>query len=106
MRVGKMRYRVMLQKPSDDVRIGSKTTFEDVKTVWASIRQTTVAEVNNAKQMKVIGQYEIRLWTPDDMDERWRIVHGQHYYDITSIDEPNHLIKETVVIAKRNKLKG
>ena len=106
MRTGKMRYRVILQKPtSENVRRGQKQTFEDVDTVWCSIRQKRVAEQNNKKQVTVIGQYEIRIWRCEGLDESWRIKHGDQVYNIIQADDSNNLIKETIIIAKRNKLK-
>lgn len=105
MRTGKMRYRVTVQKPNNPDRRGQKQTWEDVATVWAGIRQIKVAEQQANKQVVVIGQFEIRIWSIPELDETWRAKHGNHIYNFVQVDEPKELVRETVIQAKRNKLK-
>lgn len=113
MRSGRMRFRVQLQHPAHaDSRRGSKNQWEDLKNgsgeprkSWAGIRQLKVAEANRKNQLTVVGSFEIRLWSVPDIDETWRIVHGDRVYNIISIDQPIHTVAELVIIAKREKLK-
>jgi head-tail adaptor len=111
-----MRYRVTVERPasSENSRRGGKTEFEQVHCgpqdsdgkVWAAIQQQRVATQNpTGKKTAVIGSYEIRVWSINDIDETWRFTHGDLVYNIVSIDRPNPNSRELVIIAKRDKLK-
>lgn len=115
MRSGRMRYRVRVQRPKDtDRRRGSRVEWQDVHVgpesadgkCWASIRQTRVAEQRTAKQLTIVGSFEIRIWAIPGFDETWRLVHGVHAYNVVSVDQPNLNVRELVVICRRDKLKG
>lgn len=116
MRSGKMRYRVTAERPtsSEHSRRGGKTEFEKVHIgpqgadgkLWAAIQQQRVATQNpTGKKTAVVGSYEIRVWSIDEIDETWRFIHGDLIYNIVSIDRPNPNSRELVIIAKRDKLK-
>jgi hypothetical protein len=106
-----MRYRVLVQRPvNEGPRRGSKTEWENVLPgtglVWVSIKQSRVAEgAGKPNQLTIVGTYEIRIWSIPGLDETWRLVHGDHVYNIVSVDQPNLTVKEIVIIAKRDKLK-
>lgn len=105
MRTGRMMYRVWLERPvNENNRRGVKSTFEQVKQVWASIRPIKTTDADRSQKL-VIGQYEIRIWTVEDLDETWRIVHNDHIYHITQADEPAYVTRETIIIANRDKLR-
>lgn len=111
MRSGNMRYRVLVQRPTNEAnRRGSKTEWENVLPgtglVWVSIKQSRVAEgAGKPNQLTVIGVFEIRIWAIPGLEETWRIVHGDHVYNFISVDQPKATVKEIVIIAKRDKLK-
>jgi head-tail adaptor len=108
MRSGTLRYLVTLQRPlGESTRRGHETAWENVQAVWASIRQVRVAEEQGrTRQIVVVGTYELRMWNLAGFDETWRIVHGQFVYNVVSVDQPNALVRETVIIARRDKLRG
>lgn len=99
-----MRYRVTLQRPvNEDVRRGIPQQWEDVTQVWASIRPNKTAETSSGPKKVVVGEYEIRTYTFGDLDETWRIKHGDTIYNIIQVDEPIILLKESIILAKRDK---
>lgn len=105
MITGKMTYRVTLQKPINETnRRGIPSEYEDIDTVWASIRPIKTAS-QSKNQNLVIGSYEIRIWKNDNLDESCRIIHNDYIYNIDQVDIPKPITNEMVIIAKRNKHK-
>jgi head-tail adaptor len=108
MRTGKLRHKAELQKPTvNPERRASKQIFEKVDDIWCSIRQSKVFEGDKNKQSVVVGDYEIRIWKiPNEpIDETYRIKFENQIYNFVSVDQPNTLSRELVIIAKRNKIK-
>lgn len=106
MRTGKMLYRVIIQKPKDeDIRRGKKQEFEDIATVWASIRIKNSNEKKDNDRLVAIGTYEIRIWTHAEIDPTCRIKHNNHIYNITQIDDTELIRKETILLANRDLIK-
>ncbi len=98
-----MAYRATVQKPSNPDRKGVRQTFEDVATIWCSIRQMKASEKVAGNQVVTIGDYEIRLWGIPELVETWRLLHGNHIYNFGHVDQPNLLSREIVIMAKRIK---
>ena len=90
IKVGAMRHRITLTKPSTVVNEKGRriTIWEPVATIWAAVRDVTgrefyVAQANHAED---VVTFSIR-WR-NDVDASWRLVHDGTSYDILEV---NHL---------------
>ena len=104
MQAGKLRYKLTLQKPDGEVRRGVPTTYVDDRQAWGAIKPMKVAESDKNGQLRVIGQFEIVIWNSGDIDETWRIKHGEYTYNITEVVTDTTIRHETKIMATRDKL--
>lgn len=105
MRSGKLRYKLTLQKPDGVVRRGIPQSYVDDRQAWGNIKPMKVAESDKNGQLRVLGQFEIVIWNSGELDETWRIKHGENIYNITEVITGDTLRHETQITAVREKAK-
>ncbi|SHJ06014.1 phage head-tail adaptor, putative, SPP1 family [Anaerovibrio lipolyticus DSM 3074] len=87
MKIGKMRYRVTIQYPSDGVDDygNSIDTWQDLTTVWADIQPVSGREYLTANQATSETQYKIYIRYIPNINAKMRIVHNEQIYEILAV---------------------
>lgn len=87
MKVGKMRYRVTLQKPSEDTDefANPKDEWVDVSTIWADIVPVSGREYFAAQQNMSETQYKIYIRFLDGITPKMRMMAGNKSYEILTV---------------------
>ena len=87
MKVGKMRYRITLQIPTDetDMYANPKEEWTDFKEVWADIVPVSGREYFAAEQAMSETQYKIYIRYLDGVTQKMRILHGDVAYEILTV---------------------
>ena len=87
MKVGKMRYRVTLQKPSEDTDefANPKDEWVDVSTIWADIVPVSGREYFAAQQNMSETQYKIYIRFLDGITPKMRMMAGNKFYEILTV---------------------
>lgn len=91
MRIGGLKKRIGLESPilMADGMGGFSTTYKKEATVWAAIWSTLSSEAIRSGQLTLEITHRIRIRHRDDIKGSWRILHGEKYYSIVSIIDPN-----------------
>lgn len=76
MRIGDLRHRVTLQRPTEGVdELGNPTTvWQDVATVWASVEPLRGQRQLVAQQAFGLVTYRIRMRYRRDVSVSWRVI--------------------------------
>lgn len=87
MKVGKMRYRVTLQKPSEgtDEFANPKDEWVDVSTIWADIVPVSGREYFAAQQNMSETQYKIYIRFLEGITPKMRMMAGNKSYEILTV---------------------
>ncbi len=87
MKIGKMRYRITLQYPSDGVDDygNSIDTWQDLKTVWADIVPVSGREYLTASQATSETQYKIYIRYLEGINAKMRVIQGEQVYEILAV---------------------
>jgi SPP1 family predicted phage head-tail adaptor len=102
MNAGQFRHRIDIQRPitiKDEIG-QEKTSWEDVKKVWARIITMQGREYFEAAstQNERITRFIVRYTT--GIDESMRIVHKEKVYEIESVINDNELNKTLTIIGR------
>ena len=91
MRSSELRNRVTLQSPIEleDGMGGVTASWKDEGRVWAAIWPVSAAETVRQGQQAVMGSYRVRMRYHSTLATDWRIKHGDIYYSINGIVNPN-----------------
>jgi len=91
MNIGALKKRIKFQSPvlTADGMGGSTVTWKDEGTVWASIWSTASNEAIRSGQLSLEITHRVRTRYRSDVDSSWRIKHGDLYYSIVSLINPN-----------------
>ena len=87
MKVGKMRYRIKLQIPTDetDMYANPKDEWTDFKEVWADMVPVSGREYFAAEQAMSETQFKIYIRYLDGVTQKMRILHGNVAYEILTV---------------------
>lgn len=87
MNIGRMRYRITLQQPANEVdEYGNVTDiWQNVKVVWADITPISGREYFGAFQQKSETQYKIYIRYIDGITPKMRVVHCDTAYEILAV---------------------
>ena len=87
MKVGKMRYRIKLQIPTDetDMYANPKDEWTDFKEVWADIVPVSGREYFAAEQAMSETQFKIYIRYIDGVTQKMRVLHGNVAYEILTV---------------------
>ncbi len=91
MNIGQLKNRLTLQY---QVKVknamgGTTISYKNEATVWAAIWSTLGSEAVRSGQLTLEITHRIRIRYRDDIKGSWRILHGEKYYSIVSIIDPN-----------------
>lgn len=103
MRIGKLRDRVLIQSPvrTPDGQGGFVLTWQDVDTVWATVRQLAGREYLLAQQLGTALSHEVSMRYRADVVPSWRLIHDGRVLDVHSIANPDGRRRETLVLAEQ-----
>ncbi|WP_158087621.1 phage head closure protein [Anaerovibrio sp. JC8] len=87
MKIGKMRYRVIIQYPSDTVDDYGNACdgWENLCTVWADITPLNGREYFQAMQATSETTYKIYIRYIDGISPKMRAVHNNQVYEIQAV---------------------
>ena len=87
MNIGKMRYRVKIQFPSDGVDDygNAVDVWEDLTTVWADIAPISGREYFSAQQAVSETQFKIYIRYLDGVSPKMRVVRDEKAYEILAV---------------------
>lgn len=99
--LGKMRHRVLLQKPVEvtDAGGGRTYTWTNVETVWAEVRPISARETLYGMAVANPVTHRISMRHRSDILPGWRIVYDSREFKILSVvdpDERKHWLELTV----------
>ncbi len=91
MRIGDLKHSVMLQYQTRvaDGMGGFTTTWNDAQTVYAAIWPISAKETVQAMGQAMTITHRVRMRYRANIRSNWRIKHGNRYYNIVSIINPN-----------------
>lgn len=87
MKVGRMRYRIKIQSPSDetDIYANPKDEWIDFKEVWADIVPVSGREYFAAQQAMSETQFKIYIRYLGGVTQKMRILNGDVAYEILTV---------------------
>ena len=87
MKVGRMRYRIKIQSPSDetDIYANPKDEWTVFKEVWADIVPVSGREYFAAQQAMSETQLKIYIRYLEGITQKMRIMHGDVAYEILTV---------------------
>ena len=87
MKVGRMRYRIKIQSPSDetDIYANPKDEWTVFKEVWADIVPVSGREYFAAQQAMSETQFKIYIRYLEGITQKMRIMHGDVAYEILTV---------------------
>jgi len=101
MRIGDLRHRITLQSMTKvaDGMGGWDVTWNPEMTVWASIWPVSANEIIQANAISMVISHRIRI-RYRLIESSWRIKHGDKYYAIVSIINPNMANRQLDLMVK------
>lgn len=98
MRAGRLRKRVILQRPVETQGDtgGVTTTWVDVATVWAGVEPLRGREYESARARNAETTHRLVLRHRDDILQTWRIAFGGRIFridELLNIDERNREVQ-------------
>lgn len=104
MRAGKLKHRVLIEKPTEEKNSFGEitTTWSTHVTRWAQVEQLTGAEYWTAKQIndKDIVRFYVRY--ASGVTHKMRIKYNDNYYYITSIADWDGAKRKLEIVTERN----
>ncbi len=102
MRIGDLKHRITFQY---QIKVKSATgattvSWTDGPTAWAAIWPISANEALRSGQLSMIFSHRIRIRYRVDIKGSWRISHGDKYYSIVSIIDPNIAHKMLDILCK------
>jgi SPP1 family predicted phage head-tail adaptor len=86
--IGKMKYRVTIQSPTEVRGRSGQTTLDwdtTVATVWASVEGLSSRDIIQAQQANVIATHRIRIRKRDDVAHTHRVIWKGRTMEIASV---------------------
>ena len=101
MRIGDLRHRITLQSATQtsDGMGGFNIVWKNEMTVWGSMWPTSASEIVAANSISMIVSHRIRI-RYRLIESSWRIKHGDKYYAIVSIINPNMANRQLDLMVK------
>lgn len=86
----RMRHRVLLQSPAtvSDGQGGVTTTWQNIATVWAEVKEKTASEYSQANKLTGSVVYEITVRHRADILTATRIVYDSRNLNVTGVTDP------------------
>ena len=90
LRSRRMRHRVLLQSPAtvSDGQGGVTTTWQNIATVWAEVKEKTASEYSQANKLTGSVVYEITVRHRADILTATRIVYDSRNLNVTGVTDP------------------
>lgn len=87
MKIGRMRYRITIQFPSDTVDDYGNAidSWQDLTTVWADIVPINGREYLTASQATSETQYKIYIRYMDGINAKMRVIHNDILFEILAV---------------------
>ena len=87
MKIGKMRYRVTIQYPSDGVDDYGNAidSWENLTTVWADIQPVSGREYLTASQATSETQFKIYIRYIPNVNAKMRVIHNEQTFEILAV---------------------
>ena len=92
MRIGKLRHRVTIQRPADELDpLGAPVGWIDVATVWASIEPLRGREFWAAQQVNAEQTVKVGIRYRPGVTSAMRVLHGSRIFELVAppIDPEN-----------------
>jgi SPP1 family predicted phage head-tail adaptor len=97
---GKLRHRITIQSPPDDVAFGDKGNWTDFCTVWADIRPISGKELFEAQTIGSELSHKINIRYRAGIDSTMRIKFGDRYFYIISVINFGELNRDIQLVCK------
>ena len=87
MKIGKMRYRITIQYPSDGVDDYGNAidSWQDLTTVWADVVPVSGREYLTANQATSETTFKIYIRYIENINAKMRIVHNDNVFEILAV---------------------
>ena len=104
MIIGPLNKRITLQSPTNtaDGMGGQTVTYATESVVWAAIWPISAAEIVKGTSPSMEITHRIRVRYRSGILASWRIKHGERYFNIVSIVNPNEKNEMLDLLAKES----
>jgi SPP1 family predicted phage head-tail adaptor len=100
--VGSLRHRITIEKPTETrSKSGAITlSWETAATVWAEKQDLSGREYLQAQQAESLISTRFRIHYRSDITAKMRVKHGNNYYSIEAVLDPDGFRRELHLMCK------